>query len=139
MKSSTPMSSCLLIALIISTPNLALIFSSSNGAAEDWQFLCSLIIFAFLMCCLSVAALSSNSSRLTSPLSSVISLLSVSSSAEYPHRLAIFWITSTILSFSIFNASIFDAIAATWVVKFLNWANMDGFSRGVVDQNEFGS
>ena len=106
MKSSTPMSSCPLIVLIISTANLALIRYSSNGATEDWWFLCSLIIFSFLIRCLSIAALSSNSSCLTSSLSSVICPSSVYSSAEYPNPLAIFRISSILLSFSIFNASI---------------------------------
>ena len=87
MKSSTPMSSCLLIFLIISTTNLATIRSSSNGATEDWRFLCSLIIFSFLIRCLSIAALSSDSSVLTASLSYVIGPITVSSSAEYPNLL----------------------------------------------------
>ena len=98
------MSSCPLIVLIISTANLALIRFSSNGATEDWRFLCSLIIFSFLIRYLSITAVSSNSSWLTSSLSSVIFPLSVSSSAEYPNPLATLWISSILLSFSIFNA-----------------------------------
>ena len=122
-KSSTPMSSYPLIASIISTANLALFFSS-NGGAEDRQYLCSLIISAFLIRCLSIAAFSSKSSRLISSSSSVFTPLSVASSTEYPNHLAIFLISSILFSFSILNSSIFNAITVTWVVKLLNWANI---------------